>query len=187
MYKWFVAIVAVLFYPVSVTYGDIGQAEGFQINSGNQISLSGGPGTVSSGNSFIIGQNQVSVNTGRNLSIALQGQAGLLTQMGCAVNIKGTLSGTQQAALAGVQNQSRPSQQSQNQAANLAQDINKNKGIGCLIIGQGAVIGQVQITADDSGIKGEAAFTGIIQIDSNAIVQGTNVIINNLLSIGTIP
>ncbi len=36
-------------------------------------------------------------------------------------------------------------------------------------------------------IKGEAAFSGIAQTDGITIVQGSNIIINNLLTIGTIP
>jgi hypothetical protein len=187
MYKWFAITVAVLFFPASVTYSDIGQAESFQINSGNQITLSCGPGSVIGSNSFIVGQNQAAAKTGGDFSIALQNQTGLLSQMGCAVSLTGILSGIQQAELAGRQKQSSSSQQEQNQAANLAQDIDKDKSIGGIIIGQGAVIGQVQITADGSDIKGEAAFSGITQIDGNAIAQGSNFIINNLLTIGTIP
>ena len=165
----------------------IGQAEGFQINADNLISLLGGSSLFVGGNSASVGQSQTTANGGLNLTFVMQGQAGILNQGATAVGVghSAKLSGSQGAGLVGQQAQSAgtSSQQYQDNSANLAQNFNISKGSGGLLLGQGYVIGQVQITAGPDGINGDADFSGISQLGGIIDAKKTNLMLSNMTAI----
>ncbi|MBN1972430.1 MAG: hypothetical protein JW787_02230 [Sedimentisphaerales bacterium] len=189
MYKGLVFSIVLVFLITSIALGNIGQAEGFQISTGNLVTLYGGPGLAVGGNVVIVGQNQTSSSKGvslDNLYIALQGETGILDQGTAALSFSAALGGTQQAEIVGQQIQTEDIETStQDQTRNFVQAITKDSGIGGIIAGQGGIIGQAQIIASSAGITGEAVFSGISQYNGIVGGFGKDVFLDSLIAMGT--
>lgn len=187
MYKGLVVCLSFILSLSTGAFGIIGQNEGFEISENNQVFLLGSPSVGFGGNSAIVGQSQTAANLGFNFTIAAQNEIGILNQVTGAVTSSAIINGTQEANLVGQQNQaanSKSSTQEQNQALNLAQDINKSQGIGGAIIGQGGLIAQIQMTANSSGINGDVQFTGVSQFSGINGGLGSHIAVNNNSVIG---
>ena len=190
MCKGMVASLALVLLLSSIAFSDVGQAESFGLNAKDMVALLGGPGSAISGESMMVGQNQVAATPGLDFNIVFQSEMGILNQGAIAVGLSAILGVLQESGLAGEQTQNENGgavEQHQNWTGNLGQDLTKSNGIGGIIAGQGYTIGQVQVSADRNGISMDVNLSSAVQFNGVVGTKGLDVILQKYIAIGNKP
>ncbi|MBN2183512.1 MAG: hypothetical protein JW715_16500 [Sedimentisphaerales bacterium] len=186
MYKKLVLSIVLICLLSSGAFGLVGQTQGFGVGADSLLLLNGS-GSVYGGNSTVVGQSQLATDPGCGNVIALQTEAGILNQGASIVGSSGSLGALQNAGLGALQLQIGGlglGLQDQDLVLSLNQDVAKNDGSGCVVAGQGGIVGQVQIVATPYGISGDAQFAGVSQYSGMGGGAGSGASISKSASVG---
>ena len=188
MLKVFSFSAVVILLLSTVCFAAVNQAEDFSIAAFNRVGRVGSASSAEGGNMVMVGHSQ-EVHVPYRGGVALQDQAGVLTQSASAVGTGGATFVSQDASIKGLQDQfiagyrGNLIKEDQLLKLSLGQKVHKFGGIGGAVGAQGFVGGQNQIIATPGQFSAESQFVGAVQYAAVAGGPCSNAFVDNNLDV----